>query len=83
VSKRKKQKEEREAASREKGWRPCLKCGKNIFTDKSHRICSKCRGRGGGGSIRRAKVRLDTMSQMKVSEIMKLDEEDIEIDDAV
>ena len=30
------------ASSLPRKWRPCLKCGKSLFTDKWHRICPKC-----------------------------------------
>ena len=25
-----------------KKWRPCLKCGRRILTDRCHRFCRKC-----------------------------------------
>ena len=26
----------------QKKWRPCLKCGRRIWTDRCHRFCGKC-----------------------------------------
>lgn len=26
----------------EKKWRPCLKCGRKVWTDRGHRLCGKC-----------------------------------------
>jgi hypothetical protein len=28
-----------------KKWRPCLGCGKRMFTDRGHRLCRKCQRR--------------------------------------
>jgi len=39
---------------RVKKWRPCLGCGRRMFTDRGHRICKKCRRRNEASPMRRA-----------------------------
>ena len=29
-------------ANRRRRWRPCLKCGRMMHTDRCHRICKRC-----------------------------------------
>jgi hypothetical protein len=41
-------------ADRVKKWRPCLGCGKSIYTDRCHRICRKCRRRNNASPGRAA-----------------------------
>ena len=30
-------------ANRRRRWRPCLKCGRMMHTDRCHRICKRCK----------------------------------------
>ncbi|MFW6161614.1 MAG: hypothetical protein ACODAJ_02535 [Planctomycetota bacterium] len=39
---------------RVKKWRPCLGCGQEMFTDRGHRICRKCRRRHNASPGRRS-----------------------------
>jgi len=36
-----------------KKWRPCLKCGRKMMTDRCHRICRSCR-LSNAGLVRRS-----------------------------